>query len=111
LRRYRWWERGEESIPWFQLASEIRSGTRCPPGNRIYYACRLGLLEAAELCDEDPNGPGGPKSYPLLAALEDNHIGIAEMFVTTRGAQVGEAPRAMQVGTEAEGEGEWQVDS
>lgn len=86
LREHRWWDNDEEhqdqSLWSHTIACELRSAARWSPGTPVYYASLLGFQSVVELLKfEGLNECGGPESYPLLAALKNDHIQLAELLL------------------------------
>lgn len=93
LKEYRWWERSDESCE-IQFSKEtvcnLQSAARYIPGPALYYAALFGFQSVASLLLEhncNPNESGGPESYPLLAALENEQMELASLLLS-RGADV-----------------------
>jgi ankyrin repeat protein len=95
VRNHPWWETGEdgsqEEILWSsRTLCEIRSAF-INPGTPLYYTADFGFYSVAELLltdpkfQCDPNQAGGPQSYPLLAALENDHIRVVELLLREGG--------------------------
>jgi ankyrin repeat protein len=94
VRNRPWWEPGEdgsqEEILWSaRTLCEIRSAFIKGPGTPLYYTADFGFCSVAELLltdpQCDPNQAGGPQSYPLLAALENDHVSLVELLLQKGG--------------------------
>lgn len=98
VRDHQWWETNDdgsqETVLWSsRTLCELHSAVIHHRGPPLYYTVDFGFQSVVELLFTDPtfhcdpNEAGGPESYPLLAALENQHLSLAKLLLQ-KGADV-----------------------